>query len=179
MRLFALLTLVPLVLSVPAPAPAPAPAFGSNGGQIDVDNTTSIVTLKDPSTLSSLIVYNPSTSPTVPLVGSTTSSLSFPDTPISLQALASGESASFNPVPTTTFSLIDVVPTSSAGLSNSPVPSGSGSGSGSTSASMAAASTGGSASSAGCRQFGAMGDGSWRTSVGMSVLLMGVAAVVV
>ncbi|WVO14146.1 hypothetical protein L204_101777 [Cryptococcus depauperatus] len=78
----------------------------------DVEGNTSIVSLKNISTLSSLVVYNPSSAAGSSSSGMADSNASAKPKPVEI--LSSGDSVVFNPTPSTTLSFIGNVSTSSA-----------------------------------------------------------------
>ncbi|WVQ78431.1 hypothetical protein IAT38_000517 [Cryptococcus sp. DSM 104549] len=157
---FSLLALLPLAAhALPAPVDAAAAprAFsdaGSAGGGGSVSNATSVVSLKDPSTLSSLVVYNPSSTAASSPTGTADANADTADT--AAQTLASGDSAAFNPTPSTTLSFLGNVSTASTATAGT---SGSSSGVVAAAASGSAVTTAGSGTS-GAGQVG-VGKGVW------------------
>ncbi|WWD01061.1 hypothetical protein V866_007999 [Kwoniella sp. B9012] len=145
MKLIFLLSLIPFALSLPHPQPHPSSehpinspphvqnfakkrAFGAGDTGIQ---GTSVASEKDTSTLTSLIMFQPSSEPTTTVTGTTpissaasSSSSSDEDDQIvspfypstndddeeesddSIQTLSQGQSAAFNPTPSTTLSLL-------------------------------------------------------------------------
>ncbi|WWD09801.1 hypothetical protein V865_007929 [Kwoniella europaea PYCC6329] len=142
MKLIFLLSLIPVALSLPQPQPssehpinlpphvqnfAKKRAFGAGDTGIQ---GTSVASEKDTSTLTSLIMFQPSSEPTTTVTGTTpvssaasSSSSSDEDDQIvspfypstnddeeesddSVQTLGQGQSAAFNPTPSTTLSLL-------------------------------------------------------------------------
>ncbi|XAO22851.1 hypothetical protein I312_101626 [Cryptococcus bacillisporus CA1280] len=124
--------LLPLVLSAPLRAPqddhpqaddraARLYAYAEARG---VDDSTSVISLKDASTLSSLVVFNPSATYSFTRPASASSAGAAQSNAL----LSSGESPTFNPTPTTTLSLLGNVSTAAASSSRGSSVSGSGAG---------------------------------------------------
>ncbi|OWZ56680.1 hypothetical protein J008_01468 [Cryptococcus neoformans] len=121
--------LLPLVLSAPFPArrddhsqadirAAHLHAYAQARG---VSDSTSVISLNDASTLSSLVVFNPSATYSFTPHASASSAAAAQ----SNELLSSGESLTFNPTPTTTLSLLGNVSTAATSSSGGSSVSGS------------------------------------------------------